>query len=880
MKKKIFASIALLALLTACDDHYDDQFNINPGITDVKDIAMTLETSDYGSISKLTANQELALSKDPEGKTFVKALEAVGTNHYFTEEAPAEDYVPAYLKSKYPNADAGSKFVVTYKLFSPSDYMDDFKELSTYDLTEEDYKTVWGESVKASFLSPSTIGKIPGVLSNAVKNPVGGEMKVVNYAYSATEPSIGGGGGGGEEPAPAYTSIADLLKLTSEGEYTSKGEVVAVNAKSFIFKDDTGLIRVYQGKLVTCSVGDVVEVSGKVEMAKQGMNRFSSKAIFKVLERKPTFAYPAAKSMTVAELKTYANNTPDIQYVTYEGTFKKSGNNINIILDGETSVQGSITDALLIDDSWADKTVVVTGYLAGVSGSSTKYINTFATSVTVKGEENKITPVGVIAYSAAGEYTAKGLVTAINTRGFILTDGTGDILVYKNTQPTEKVGDMVEVKGTTASRNGVVQFGDKGLTVTSISTGSTIPAAMVPQTFGAAEFTAYAAAQRIVYVSFEGTLDIKDSGYGYNYYNVKMEGVEKDAAFSYADESKIDAALNGKKIAVKGYLVGVNKSGYPQVIVTAVEEVTATRSLAATRATTVSPTASALYVYDGENKTWKPYTLKEAKLLVAEPALYESLGADMIEKPEAVLPTYLKQKYPYAAVGDMVAVVYNKKADTPVVAEYTLGEDWTETTSCKLVTTTFTQDAEGISVEASMYLNETFKKDMGSFTIQDVFLNDVNWVWKLDSYGYMKASAYANKANHAAESWLVSPVMDFKKSKEPELLFDHACRFRTETPSDNLNVMVSTDYSDDVKTATWTALTVENWTDGTKWDFISNKIDLSAYNGQKVTIAFKYVSTDNVAPTWEVQNVIVREKVAEGEGGEEGEGGDAETPAE
>ena len=119
--------------------------------------------------------------------------------------------------------------------------------------------------------------------------------------------------------------------------------------------------------------------------------------------------------------------------------------------------------------------------------------------------------------------------------------------------------------------------------------------------------------------------------------------------------------------------------------------------------------------------------------------------------------------------------------------------------------------------------------------------------------------------------------MNFKKSKAPELLFDHACRFRTETPSDNLNVMVSTDYSDDVKTATWTALTVENWTDGTKWDFISNKIDLSAYNGQKVTIAFKYVSTDNVAPTWEVQNVVVREKVAEGEGEE---GGDAETPAE
>ena len=32
-----------------------------------------------------------------------------------------------------------------------------------------------------------------------------------------------------------------------------------------------------------------------------------------------------------------------------------------------------------------------------------------------------------------------------------------------------------------------------------------------------------------------------------------------------------------------------------------------------------------------------------------------------------------------------------------------------------------------------------------------------------------------------------------------------------------------------------------------------------------------------VAPTWEVQNVVVREKVTEGEGEE---GGDAETPAE
>lgn len=883
MKKKIFVSIALLALLAACDDHYDDQFNIKPDITDVKDIAMTLETADYGTISKLSANQELALSKDPEGKTYVEALAEVGTNHYFTEEAPAEDYLPAYLKSKYPNADEGSRFVVTYKLFSPSEYMGDFKNLSAYDLTEDDYKTVWGDKVKASFLSPSTVSKIPGLLKAAVNNPAAGDMKVVNYAYSQTEPSIGGGGDGGDEPAPSYTSVADLLKLTSKGEYTSKGEVVAVNAKSFILKDETGLIRVYQGKLVTCSVGDVVEVSGEVELAKQGMNRFSSKSVFKVLERKEAFTYPDPQTMETADLVTYANAAvPAIQYVTYEGTLTKNSNNINIVLDGDNLVQGSITDALLVDDSWINQTVVVTGYLAGVSGSSAKYINTFATSIVVKGTANQVTPIGLIAYSPIGNYTVKGLVTAVHTKGFVMTDGTGDILVYKNALPDEKVGDMVQVVGTTEARNGLIQFTSTGLAVTSISEGSTIPNDMVPQVLSAAELNAYAAAPRFAYVSVEGTLTIEDSEKGYNYYNLAVEGVEKDLSLSYVDDSDVAASLNGKKVVMNGYLLGANKGGYIQVMLVSIKEAAAVaglRSLASTRASSVSPTTSALYVYDGDNNAWKEYTTEEAKVAVVEPGVYESLGTDMIEEPETVLPTYLKQKYPYAAAESVVAVIYNEKANTPVVAEYTLGENWIETTSSRLVTTTFTQDAEGISAEASMYVNETFKKDLGSFTIQDVFMDGVSWVWKQDSYGYMKASAYIKATgNHQAESWLVSPVMNFKKSKEPELLFEHACRFRAENPADHLNVMVSVDYSGDVKTATWTALTVENWSDATDWTFVSNKIDLSAYNGQQVTIAFKYASTNEVAPTWEVKNVVVREKV---EGESEGEeGGDAETPAE
>lgn len=826
MKKKIFASIALLALLTACDDHYDDQFNINPGITDVKDIAMTLATSDYGSISKLTANQELALSKDPEGKTFVKALDAVGTNHYFTEEAPAEDYIPAYLKSKYPNADAGSRFVVTYKLFDPSDYMDDFKKLSTYDLTEEDYKTVWGESIKASFLSPSTLKKIPALLTAAVSNPTDGEMKVVNYAYSNLEPSSG------EGLATVYQLTKTLDKEGGRYVIAAKGKDGKYYPFGKLDKDSYSYgymnpapIAVGENNVISTEDG-----SGWVITIAKSANGY-------------TMLNPLEKYIYQKETNNSFNVSSKLPDEGAEWAFKSNGDGTFAVSNVE---KGKTIKLTYFKDKFS-----FGSYPADMFEGKVYWAETVAENdggFKVHNVSDGGAPGAIWTYDSKYKYwKATGYIKGKNyaTESYLISPEI-DLTAANNPQLSFDAA-LNYLKGADASAV-------LGVKVSKDYTGDYATA-----TWENVEVPNWPAGNSWDMVN-TGDIDLS-----------KFKGEKIHIALKYTSTDKGGTTWEMNNFLVEEKNDYWDVSLYKEILDNDVVE---TRSLAATRATTVSPTASALYVYDGENKTWKPYTLKEAKLLVAEPALYESLGADMIEKPEAVLPTYLKQKYPYAAVGDMVAVVYNKKADTPVVAEYTLGEDWTETTSCKLVTTTFTQDAEGISVEASMYLNETFKKDMGSFTIQDVFLNDVNWVWKLDSYGYMKASAYANKANHAAESWLVSPVMDFKKSKEPELLFDHACRFRTETPSDNLNVMVSTDYSDDVKTATWTALTVENWTDGTKWDFISNKIDLSAYNGQKVTIAFKYVSTDNVAPTWEVQNVIVREKVAEGEGG------DAETPAE
>ena len=707
--------------------------------------------------------------------------------------------------------------------------MDDFKELSTYDLTEEDYKTVWGESVKASFLSPSTLKKIPALLTAAVSNPTDGEMKVVNYAYSNLEPSSG------EGLATVYQLTKTLDKEGGRYVIAAKGKDGKYYPFGKLDKDSYSFgymnpapIAVGENNVISTEDG-----SGWVITIAKSANGY-------------TMLNPLEKYIYQQGTYNSFNVSSKLPDEGAEWAFKSNG-------DGTFAVS-NVEKGKTIKLTYTNSKFSFGSYPADMFEGKVYWTETVAENdggFKVHNVSDGGAPGAIWTYDSKYKYwKATGYIKGNNyaTESYLISPEI-DLTTANNPQLSFDAA-LNYLKGADASAV-------LGVKVSKDYTGDYATA-----TWENVEVPNWPAGNSWDMVN-TGGIDLS-----------KFKGEKIHFALKYTSTDKGGTTWEMKNFLVEEKNDYWDVSLYKEILDNDVVE---TRSLAATRATTVSPTASALYVYDGENKTWKPYTLKEAKLLVAEPALYESLGADMIEKPEAVLPTYLKQKYPYAAVGDMVAVVYNKKADTPVVAEYTLGEDWTETTSCKLVTTTFTQDAEGISVEASMYLNETFKKDMGSFTIQDIFLNDVNWVWKLDSYGYMKASAYANKANHAAESWLVSPVMNFKKSKAPELLFDHACRFRTETPSDNLNVMVSTDYSDDVKTATWTALTVENWTDGTKWDFISNKIDLSAYNGQKVTIAFKYVSTDNVAPTWEVQNVVVREKVAEGEGEE---GGDAETPAE
>ena len=151
-------------------------------------------------------------------------------------------------------------------------------------------------------------------------------------------------------------------------------------------------------------------------------------------------------------------------------------------------------------------------------------------------------------------------------------------------------------------------------------------------------------------------------------------------------------------------------------------------------------------------------------------------------------------------------------------------------------------------------LEASFASGEGNFTIEDKEIGSLSFVWKADTKnGYMKASAFVNNANNAAESWLVSPSFSLKGVNAPVMTFNNACNFIKEgVITDHIKVMV-------FDGANWTEATIADMPDGKSWTFVDSTVDLKAIAGKEgVKVAFKYVSTTAVAPTWEIKSVTIK----------------------
>ena len=178
------------------------------------------------------------------------------------------------------------------------------------------------------------------------------------------------------------------------------------------------------------------------------------------------------------------------------------------------------------------------------------------------------------------------------------------------------------------------------------------------------------------------------------------------------------------------------------------------------------------------------------------------------------------------------------------------------------------QPVEGI-------LSETFASGQGQFQIVDVELGGMNYVWShANQYSCMKASAYYNGTNNAAESWLVSPAFSLAGVENPVISFENAVNYLYEDDLfAHVELLVSTDYegNGNVSGATWQRIDFSPLPETNNYfTFVKSSANLAAYAGEaKVYIAFKYTSTAECAPTWEVKNLAV----TDGEGGGDQPGG-------
>lgn len=157
--------------------------------------------------------------------------------------------------------------------------------------------------------------------------------------------------------------------------------------------------------------------------------------------------------------------------------------------------------------------------------------------------------------------------------------------------------------------------------------------------------------------------------------------------------------------------------------------------------------------------------------------------------------------------------------------------------------------------DGSQIAAQAFKNDgQGAWTISDVTLPEgLTYVWKHStSYG-MVATAYANNTNHAADSWLISPVFDLTGVTNPYFTFRHAMNFFASLDAAKSEATVAVR----VEGGDWKVLAF-NLPSSLGWAFIdSGEISIADYAGKKVQIGFHYTSTAAKAGTWEVDNFVL-----------------------
>lgn len=148
----------------------------------------------------------------------------------------------------------------------------------------------------------------------------------------------------------------------------------------------------------------------------------------------------------------------------------------------------------------------------------------------------------------------------------------------------------------------------------------------------------------------------------------------------------------------------------------------------------------------------------------------------------------------------------------------------------------------------------------GGWTTQ-VLEGSADWeAYVFSDEWFARISNYDGSTNSASEAWLISPEVDLSTFEKPALNFRTACNYF----GADLEIFVTNSYDGE------SSPNVNNWTQlaapisSGDWTWVeSGDIDLTAFQSDKVHVAFRYLGSDSDGKTWEVDDI----KMVEGSGG-------------
>ena len=284
-------------------------------------------------------------------------------------------------------------------------------------------------------------------------------------------------------------------------------------------------------------------------------------------------------------------------------------------------------------------------------------------------------------------------------------------------------------------------------------------------------------------------------------------------------------------------------------------------------------------------------------------ALELSYGSfSSLDDAKAGLPGFLSEKYPVWGKGSSALIGFKLYVgNAPGVSDYTGSGSYTLANSdypaaadnavgfyedqtpadymASILANGIENPTEGQVVLAKykQYVGETvngisnyFEADFSDQTLagfQSVSVTGDDQVWFGSSYG-AQMTGYDSGTRYANVDYLISPEIDLTSQSNARFQINQAINFASGR-LDLINILVSADYDGtDPAAATWTTIDLETAPDGTSWSFVlSEEYDFSAFEGEKVYIAFKYESLgdpDNIASTWEILDVKIKVPGVEG----------------